>query len=206
MKNRKKKIIGVITPVLTALSLCFLMTGCGAGDMAKETSSSLSELQETREETTTITESEKMKETETKSETATESKPETVTEQLKICIGEQNVLVELEENETTTALKELLANGELKVTASNYGGFEKILDLPETLPSNDTQTQTKAGDVMLYSGNKIVIFYEPNSWAYTTIGHVEGTNSEVLTEILSGDEAEAVLSIEGEREGGLESH
>ena len=114
---------------------------------------------------------------------------------LFVTIGNQDFTVTLDENNTTDALKELLKDGPLTVECSNYGGFEKVCRLGETLPHDDAQITTDAGDVMLYSGNQIVIFYSSNSWAYTKIGHVDEEYLENLEEVLSGPETEITFSL-----------
>ena len=89
----------------------------------------------------------------------------------------------------------MLADEDLTISASNYGGFEKVCQLGKTLPHNDNQITTEAGDVMLYSGNQIVFFYGANSWSYTKIGKVEASSIEELESVLSGSETEVILSI-----------
>ena len=116
--------------------------------------------------------------------------------QIRIIVGDNSFIVRLEDNESAAALRELLKDGDKTISASNYGGFEKVCQLGQTLPSNDVQTTTAAGDVMLYSSNQIVIFYDSNSWAYTRLGKVEDLTAEDLEEILSGPETEITLSIQ----------
>ncbi len=77
--------------------------------------------------------------------------------------------VEWEDNESVEALKELCP---MTVELSMYGGFEQVGSLESSLPRNDEQTTTDYGDIVLYSGNQIVIFYGSNSWAYTRQGHI----------------------------------
>jgi len=114
---------------------------------------------------------------------------------MTVTIGDHEFTITLYDNETTGALKKLLESGPLRVKCSNYGGFEKVCRLEKRLPSDDVQTKTKAGDVMLYSGNQIVIFYGSNSWAYTKIGRVDPEYLDQLHEILSGPETEIIFSI-----------
>lgn len=117
--------------------------------------------------------------------------------QLQVKIGDNAIIIQLEENATTKAIKEWLGKEEKIVSASNYGGFEKILSLGKSFPTNDQYTVTEYGDVMLYNGNQIVIFYESNSWSYTRVGRVVGEQN--LASILSGNENEMKISlIEGE--------
>jgi len=115
--------------------------------------------------------------------------------QIRIMVGNSSFIVNLEDNETAKALRKMLTDEELTISASNYGGFEKVCQLGKTLPHNDKQITTEAGDVMLYSGNQIVFFYGANSWSYTKLGKVEDLNEEELESILSGSETDITLSI-----------
>ncbi len=115
--------------------------------------------------------------------------------QIRITVGESSFIVTLEDNESASALRDLLQDGDKTIPASNYGGFEKVCQLGTRLPSHDVQTTTQAGDVMLYNSNQIVIFYASNSWAYTRLGRVEGLSAGELEAILSGSESEITLSI-----------
>lgn len=116
--------------------------------------------------------------------------------QIRVTVGSSSFIVNLEDNETAKALKEMLTDEDLIISASNYGGFEKVCQLGKALPRNDKQITTEAGDVMLYSGNQIVFFYGANSWSYTRIGKVEASSIEELESMLSGSETEITLSIE----------
>ena len=92
--------------------------------------------------------------------------------------------VEWENNESVEALKALCP---LTVKLSMYGGFEQVGSLGKSLPKNDEQTTTNYGDIVLYSGNQIVIFYGSNSWAYTRLGHILA-DKEIMEETLgNGD-------------------
>ena len=115
--------------------------------------------------------------------------------QIRVTVGNSSFIVNLEDNETAKALRKMLTDGDLTISASNYGGFEKVCRLGKTLPCNDTQITTEVGDVMLYSGNQIVFFYGANSWTYTKLGKVEEPSLETLEKILSGPETEITLSI-----------
>ncbi len=117
------------------------------------------------------------------------------TNELYIEIGENTLTAVLEDNESADALKELLAENPLTISASNYGGFEKVCSLGTELPRNDSQMTTEAGDICLYNGNQIVIFYGSNSWSYTRLGKVSNADKSQLEEILSGEETEITLSL-----------
>ena len=114
--------------------------------------------------------------------------------QIEIQIGDVIMNAELEDNETTKELITLLEDDEIVMSASNYGGFEKVCSLGQSLTRNDEQITTEPGDIMLYSGNKIVIFYDSNSWAYTPIGKIDAKASE-LENFLSGDEDEVIIRL-----------
>ena len=78
-------------------------------------------------------------------------------------------------------------NGAIEVSASRYGGFEQVGSLPQSFSRNDVQTTTQSGDIVLYSGNQLVIFFGSNSWSYTRLGHIEGLSTDELTVLLDKD-------------------
>ena len=77
-----------------------------------------------------------------------------------------------------------------------YGGFEQVGPIGTNLPRNDVQTTTEAGDIALYSGNQIVVFYGSNSWAYTRLGHLTDKTAYELAEILGNGNVTVTISIE----------
>ncbi len=106
---------------------------------------------------------------------------------LKMTIGGTAVEVDWEDNAAVDALRELAAEG-LTVRMSMYGGFEQVGPLGTSLPSDDRQTVTGPGDVVLYAGDRIVVFYGSNSWAYTRLGHITDRTDDELRGLLgSGD-------------------
>ena len=115
--------------------------------------------------------------------------------EIRVTVGDNSFVIMLEDNESANALRDFLLDGDKTISASNYGGFEKVCQLGTSLPSNDKQITTEAGDVMLYNSNQIVIFYGSNSWAYTRLGKVEGLSADELDNILSGPETELTLSL-----------
>ena len=107
---------------------------------------------------------------------------------LQMTIGGIPVEVEWEDNESVETLKQLCREEPLAIQMSMYGGFEQVGSIGKSLPRNDSQTTTQAGDIVLYSGDQIVIFYGSNSWAYTRLGHITDKTDEELAELLgSGD-------------------
>ena len=102
------------------------------------------------------------------------------------------VPVTWENNESVQALHALAP---LTIRMSMYGGFEQVGSIGSSLPRNDRQTTTAPGDLVLYSGNQLVVFYGTNSWAYTRLGHVDLTKEE-LTALLS--EHDVTITLEAE--------
>jgi hypothetical protein len=92
---------------------------------------------------------------------------------MKLKIEDTEVPVTWEENESAEALKTLADKEPLMIQMSMYGGFEQVGPIGQSIVSNDRQTTTQAGDIVLYSGDQIVVFYGSNSWAYTRLGHVD---------------------------------
>ena len=89
--------------------------------------------------------------------------------------GNETFAVALEDNDAANALMKLLQNGSVTISLNDYGGFEKVGALGTDLPADDAYTTTQAGDIVLYQGNQIVIFYGSNSWSYTRLGKINET-------------------------------
>ena len=107
---------------------------------------------------------------------------------LQMKIGDTGVTVNWEDNESVEALKKLCQNRPLTIQMSMYGGFEQVGSMGQSLPRNDSQTTTQAGDIVLYSGNQIVVFYGSNSWAYTRLGHITDKSAQEMADLLgNGD-------------------
>ena len=106
---------------------------------------------------------------------------------IKISIGGSSLSVTIEDNNATKELVKVLRKAPISYDANDYGGFEKVGDLGFSLPASDTQISTQPGDVILYSGNQIVLFYGTNSWSYTRIGKMEyGTLDELKSFLRAG--------------------
>lgn len=103
--------------------------------------------------------------------------------------------VTLNENSATTALKDLLKEGDITVSMSDYGGFEKVGALPQSLPTSNSQITTQPGDIMLYQGNQMVIFYGSNSWSYTPLGKIDNATAESVKEFLGDGVVEVTVSL-----------
>ena len=115
---------------------------------------------------------------------------------LQMRIGDTAVTVEWEDNESVQALRDLCTDNPLTIQMSMYGGFEQVGSIGQSLPRNDRQTTTGAGDIVLYSGNQIVVFYGSNSWAYTRLGHITDQNVAGMTERLGNGDVTITISKE----------
>lgn len=114
-------------------------------------------------------------------------------EVMVLSIGGESVSVAWEDNESVEALRDLVTSEPLIIQMSMYGGFEQVGAIGTNLPRNDEQTKTEAGDIVLYSGNQIVIFYGSNSWAYTRLGKVTDKTVAELKELLGNGDVEITI-------------
>ena len=111
-------------------------------------------------------------------------------------IGNEAVTVVWEDNESARALVELLREQPMSIQMSMYGGFEQVGPLGTSLPRDDEQTTTQSGDIVLYSGNQMVVFYGSNSWAYTRLGKITDKSAEELKEMLGGGDVTITLELD----------
>ena len=114
---------------------------------------------------------------------------------MTMTIGETKVNVDWEANSSVDALKELVSSGPLSIDMSMYGGFEQVGSIGQSLPREDKQTTTSSGDIVLYSGNQLVVFYGSNSWAYTRLGHISDKTDAEIEALLSKGDVTITLSI-----------
>ena len=92
---------------------------------------------------------------------------------MKVQVGDTIFSATLEENVAVSALVDMMRESPVVLQMSDYSGFEKVGSLGTSLPASNSQTTTHAGDIVLYNGNQIVIFYGSNSWSYTRLGHID---------------------------------
>ena len=96
------------------------------------------------------------------------------------------------DNDSVQVLENLAKDG-LTINMSKYGGFEQVILIGSTLPSADTRITTNPRDIVLYSSNQIVIFYDSNTWSYTKLGHINLSKSE-STNLLSDENVVIALN------------
>ena len=126
-----------------------------------------------------------------------ETEETNVEKRMHFYINDVEVAVAWENNESVAALRELVLSAPLTVQMSMYGGFEQVGPLGTRLPRNDRQTTTQAGDIVLYSGNQIVVFYGSNSWAYTRLGHITDQDAAGMAALLGIGDVTITVSMEG---------
>ncbi|MGT2928722.1 cyclophilin-like fold protein [Streptococcus dentasini] len=129
------------------------------------------------------------------SRTAKEEKGNKMTDHITLKLNNQTISLELEDNQATRTLVDKLSQSDIEISLSDYGGFEKVGDLPFSLPTEDTHQTAESGDVMLYQGDKLVIFYGSNSWSYTKLGRISGYSGKELQQILGQGKVTLSLSL-----------
>ena len=113
---------------------------------------------------------------------------------MQMMIGETPVTVAWEDNASVEALKALAVEG-LTIEMSMYGGFEQVGSIGQSLPRDDAQTTTTSGDIVLYSGNQLVVFYGSNAWAYTRLGHITDQTPAQMKALLGSGDVTITLSM-----------
>ena len=111
-------------------------------------------------------------------------------------IGDRYYSIDLENNSSAEAFLEKLKKDPLTVDMQDYGNFEKVGDLPWSLPTNDEKITTKPGDIILYQGNKITIYYDENTWNFTKLGSINGVTGEELKEALGDGDVTVEFFVE----------
>ena len=111
-------------------------------------------------------------------------------------VGGNTMTATLADNEATRELTELLKQGDMTISMSDYGGFEKVGALPQSFSTSNTQITTVPGDIMLYQGNQMVVFYGSNSWSYTRLGKIDGATASNLRQFLGNGNVTLTLSLD----------
>ncbi len=115
----------------------------------------------------------------------------------ELAVNGKKMTVEWEDNESVKALAELAGKDGITVDMSMYGGFEQVGSLGQSIKRNDKQTTTSPGDIVLYSGNSIVVFYGSNSWSYTRLGKITGMTESELAELLGNGNVTLTITAAG---------
>ncbi len=117
------------------------------------------------------------------------------TNMINLQIGEQTLTAELADNTSAQAFAELLREGPVTVQMHDYGNFEKVGPLPTSLPENNEQITTEPGDIILYQGNSVTVYYDVNTWNFTRLGKVQGVTQQEFKDILGEGNVEITFSV-----------
>ena len=164
-----------------ALGIILALTACGENANIN-TSDNITETKtEIQVENQTALQEENKTEPQQASESAadddqSENKEETGEQtemKMNVQIGNYNFTATLEDNVAVKELVNMMKEGPVTIGMDDYSGFEKVGPLGRSLTTSNNQTTTNAGDIVLYNGNSIVMFYGSNSWSYTRIGKID---------------------------------
>lgn len=114
-------------------------------------------------------------------------------EKMTLQIGDSSFTATMEQNAAADAFADMMREAPVVIQMSDYSGFEKVGSLGTTLPASDSQTTTQPGDIVLYNGNQIVVFYGSNTWSYTRLGRVDDLSG--WEDALGSDEATVTFSL-----------
>ncbi len=104
--------------------------------------------------------------------------------QIKITVNGRELTATMENNSSSQAFKKLISGRPKTVSMRDYGSMEKVGMLWRRLPANNRQIRTEPGDIILFMGSSVVVYYEPNSWNFTKMGHINGVSQTELKQIL----------------------
>ena len=179
------------TGIILCLMLVLSMAGCGkAENQIKTHVSGAGEKQaigESTAEETTSGDTAEAENDESAIETGQSSEVQKEEKELKLYFNETEIPVTWENNATVDELTEEAAKGNITVSMSMYGGWEQVGSLGRSYTRSDRQITAVSGDIVLYSGNQIVVFYGSNSWAYTKLGKMNLPESEITDLLSNGD-------------------
>lgn len=114
---------------------------------------------------------------------------QTMDQKMNITIDGVTKSVTLVDNAAARALVVRLQESPVTVTLNSSGGFEIWGALGFSLPTSNEQITAQPGDVILYNGSNICLFYGSNSWSYTRLGHIDGLTADELRTFLHGGES-----------------
>lgn len=115
--------------------------------------------------------------------------------ELKITTNGKPFTVALVDNSSTRALVELLEQGPIEIDMEDYASMEKVGSIGTMLPRNDVPHSTGPGDIILYQGHYLVIYYGRNNYIFTPIGRIKNTNATELKNTLGHGNVRVTVSI-----------
>ena len=133
------------------------------------------------------------------------NKPNLISAKMNITVNNHILEVTLVDNSATRALVERLQEGNVSYNSSSYGNFETVGSIGFSLPTSNSNITTQAGDVILYQGNQICIFYGSNSWSYTRLGRISNASQAELRSLLNSGTVNITLSLANNDATGISS-
>lgn len=172
--------------IFFVVAAALVLSGCGSdiSDVGEETPLPQTPIAET---STTVAE-------QTVAESTEESEKNNMNK-LQIQVNGHTLNAALADNTSAKALVGLLEEEPLTLELSDYGNFEKVGSLPKSLPRNDEQITTEPGDIILYLGNQLTIYYDVNTWNFTRLGKIDDVTQAELKEILGSGDVTVTLSL-----------
>ena len=110
-------------------------------------------------------------------------------------VGDEVLKIVPEDNSSAEDFISLLGEGDVTIDMEDYGGFEKVGSLGRSLSTNDRPITTQPGDVILYQGSSVTIYYDTNTWSLTLLGRIQGLSQEELKDILGGGSVTVTFSL-----------
>ena len=117
-------------------------------------------------------------------------------DEMKLFIGDKVISVLWEQNAAVADLEEAVCEEPIIIKMSMYGGFEQVGSIGRNLTRNDKQTTTSPGDLVLYNGNQLVVFYGSNSWSYTKLGKIQDLSKAELEDLLSNGDVTITIVLD----------
>ena len=115
--------------------------------------------------------------------------------QILVQVGDHVRSATLNDNASAEAFRELLAQGPVVIEMHDYGSFEKVGPLGTSIVRSDEYITTSPGDIILYLGNNVTIYYDVNSWDFTLLGHIDDATGENMREFLGNDNVTVTFSL-----------
>lgn len=179
---------------VSMLLLLSVLAACSAGQDAKSGSSLLAEPSSVAEQTQSKADESQAESTGEKTESETLSE-ECEPMRIQITVDDTTLTAIPEENSSAEAFLALLQEGPVTIQMADYAGMEKVGPLGTNLPRNDTRISVDAGDVILYQGNQITIYYGTNTWSFTKLATIENATKQGLLEVLGTGDVEVTFSL-----------
>jgi hypothetical protein len=183
----KRIVVKKLQFILALVLLIILFTACGnTKETISESASSSETISAVLNSVDTVVK---------QSQEESESNLGEETAMIKITVGDAILTAVPADNSSAEAFLALLQEQPITVQMSDYAGMEKVGALGTDLPRNDTQINVGAGDVILYQGNQITIYYGTNSWNFTKLAHIEDATKDGLLEVLGSGDVEVTFSL-----------